>query len=177
VQEKKLVRNTKIIYALLVASVFLLALAPAALTSNASTGSKVIEVKGIWIVNALNSTVLYQKNEVQYGAGWGVGPMTGGIHGAHSQGEFLTKFNLDTGVITFTGQIHCVCTIAGRTGNLWIAFIHGKDVNAYVANGKTTAEFQIVGAGQGLAGVTGYGPMKTTTSSNLMNYTMWITLP
>jgi hypothetical protein len=164
-------------YALIVAAVFLLALAPAALTTNASTGSRVIEVKGIWTVTGLNSTVLYQKGDIQYGAGSGVGPMTGGIHGPHSQGEFLTKFNLDSGIITFTGQIHCVCTIAGRTGNLWISFIHGIDVNAYNPNGKTTAEFVIVGAGQGLKGVTGYGPMKTTTSSDDMNYTMWITLP
>jgi hypothetical protein len=84
---------------------------------------------------------------------------------------------LQTGRITFTGQIHCYCTIDGLSGNLWISMIHGIDVNANNPNGKTTAEFVIVGAGQGLAGATGSGPMVTTTQSNYMNYTMSVTLP
>ena len=128
------------------------------------------------MVTALNSTVLYTQGNIQYGAGSGIGPFTGGIHGAHSEGEFLTSYNMKTGVILFTGQIHCVCTIQGKSGGLWISMIHGIDVNANDPNGKTTAEFVIVGASGGLKGTTGRGPMVTTTSSNDMNFTMTIKL-
>jgi Protein of unknown function (DUF3224) len=170
--------KTKAMSALVVASVFLLALGPATMSSFASTGassSSTFKVSGIWTLEYLNSTVFQTKGNWQYGGGTGPGKMTGGIHGT-ADGEFLTAFNMKTGVILFTGQIVCVCTIHGKSGTLWISMIHGIDHNAYNPNGKTTAEFVITEASGALAGTTGHGPMKTTTSSDDMNYTMWITL-
>jgi len=172
----ELKQNTKVISAVLLATTFLLALGPAALTASASTGSSsTIKVTGIWSLTTFTSTVLYTKGNIQYGAGIGNGTMTGGVRG-DAPGEYLTKLNLKTGVILFTGQIHCVCTIDGKKGNLWISMIHEIDHNANNPNGKTTAEFVIVGASGGLKGTTGHGPMVTTTSSNDMNFTMWINL-
>jgi hypothetical protein len=168
----------RLICGILIAATFVLALGSTALSASASTGStsKTIEVKGSWILTSFHSVTFYTKDGIQYGAGYGTGPMTGGIHGKNSQGEYLTAFNLKTGVILFTGQIHCVCTIDGKTGDLWISMINGIDHNAYNPNGKTTADFVIVGASEGLEGTTGHGPMLTTTSSNMMNYTMFIHL-
>jgi len=165
-------------YGLVVASVFLLALAPAT-TSFAATNapqSSTFKVQGIWTVYYLNSTVFKTIGNWQYGAGWGPGKITGGIHGANAFGTFLTAFNTKTGVILFTGQIVCQCTIHGKSGTLWITMIHGIDHNANNPNGKTTAELVITNASGGLAGTTGHGPMRTTTSSDDMNYTMWVTL-
>jgi Protein of unknown function (DUF3224) len=168
--------KNKTISAVLLASVFLLTLAPAALTATASSGTSAstIKVHGIWTLTSFNSTVLKTVHHVQYGAGVGVGFITGGIHGS-SVGEYLTEYYEKTGIILFTGQIQCTCTIQGHHGQLWISFFHGIDHNANNPNGKTTAEYVIVGASGGLAGTTGHGPMVTTTSSDDMNFTMWIT--
>lgn len=168
--------KTKAMSALLVASVFLLALGPATVSSFAATGSSsTITVSGIWTLDYLNSTTLKTIGNWQYGAGSGPGKFTGGAHG-QAFGEFLTAYNTKTAVILFTGQIVCVCTIRGHSGTLWISMIHGIDHNANNPNGKTTAEFIITNSAGGLAGTTGHGPMKTTTSSDDMNFTMWIKL-
>ncbi len=172
----KLTRRTKMLTGILVAATVLLVIAPNLFASASSGRSSRIVVTGTWQLTSFNSTTFYTQNGIQYGAGWGIGPFLGGIQGANSQGEYLTAYNLATGVITFTGQIHCVCTIAGRTGDFWISMTNGIDQNASDPNGKTTAEFAIVGASGGLAGVTGSGPMVTTTSSNDMNFTMVIHL-
>lgn len=174
----KLNRRKKVLTGILVAAATMLLIIVPNVFASASSGSAGtrIEVKGIWELTSFNSTTFYTQNGIQYGAGVGIGPFLGGIHGANSQGEYLTAYNLATQVITFTGQIHCICTIDGRTGNLWISMINGIDRNASNPNGKTTAEFVIVGASGGLKGTTGYGPMVTTTSSNDMNYTMFIHL-
>jgi hypothetical protein len=171
-------RKTKAICVTLISATLLLALGSSALSASAASSSsfRTIEVKGIWILTSFHSVTFYTQNGVQYGAGFGTGPMTGGIHGKNSQGEYLTAFHLNTGVIIFTGQIHCVCTIDGKTGDIWISMTNGIDHNANNPNGRTTAEFVIVGASGELAGTTGQGPMVTTTSSNLMNYTMTIHL-
>jgi Protein of unknown function (DUF3224) len=177
VRGMELKQSTKVICAILIAATFLLAIGPAALSASAATGatSATIKVSGVWTLTKFHSVVFYTKDGIQYGAGYGTGPITGGIRGS-SQGEYLTAFNLKTGVILFTGQIHCECTIDGKTGSLWISMINGVDHNANKPNGKTTAEFVIVGASGQLKGTTGRGPMVTTTSSDDMNFTMLIHL-
>jgi Protein of unknown function (DUF3224) len=166
-------KGTKVTCALLIASTFLLALAPAAIVSSASTGSSLTEIHGVWTLAYLNSTTLYTKGNWQYGAGYGPGNITGAMHG-NAQGEFLTAYNTKTQVIKFSGQIVCECTLFGKSGTVWIAMIHGIDVNASNPNGKTTATFVITEASGGLKGLYGSGKMKTTTSSDNMNFTMWV---
>lgn len=51
---------------------------------------------------------------------------------------------------------------------------NGIDVNASNPNGKTTATFTITEASGGLKGLYGSGKMKTTTSSDDMNFTMLV---
>ena len=171
----ELKQNSKVISALLLATTFLLALGPSAVAASASTGSSsTVKITGIWSLTSFNSTVLSTQGNIQYGAGVGVGPITGQMHGS-SQGEYLTAYNMKTQVILFTGQIHCICTIFGKTGSVWISMIHGIDHNASDPNGKTTAEFVISSASGGLKGLKGHGPMVTTTSSDDMNFTLWIT--
>ena len=164
--------RTRITCALLFASSFLLAMAPAAIGSSASTGGTT-EIHGIWTVAYLNSTTLYTKGNWQYGEGFGPGNITGPLHGL-AQGEFLTAFNTKTSVILFSGQIVCECTLFGKSGTVWISMNNGIDVNASNPNGRTTAEFTITRASGGLAGLYGSGPMRTTTSSDDMNFTLWV---
>ncbi len=164
--------TTKVICALLVTSTFLLALAPSALGSAAYTrSSSTTEIHGIWTVTYLNSTTLYTKGNIQYGVGTGPGFIYGPLHGI-AQGEFLTAYNTKTAVILFSGQIVCECTFMGKQGTVWISMNHGIDHNASNPNGKTTAELTITEATGGLTGLYGSGPMKTTTSSDNMNFTM-----
>jgi hypothetical protein len=166
--------KTNVTCALLVASTFLLALAPLAIGSSAATGStSTTEIHGIWTVAYLNSTTLYTKGDWQYGAGSGPGNFTGALHG-NAQGEFLTAYNTKTQVILFSGQIVCECTLFGKSGTVWISMIHGIDVNASDPSGKTSATFVITKATGGLAGLYGHGPMRTTTSSDDMNFTLWV---
>ena len=165
-------RNKTRIYALLAASTFLLALVPLAIGSSAATNSSgLTKIHGIWTVAYLNSTTLYTQGNVQYGAGSGPGNITGPLHG-NAQGVFLTAYNNKTQVITFTGQIVCECTLSGKSGTVWISMTNGVDVNASNPNGKTTATLTITQATDGLKGLYGSGPMKTTTSSDEMNFTM-----
>ncbi len=165
-------RNKTRIYALLAASTFLLALASVAIVSSASTGSSSLtEIHGVWALNYLNSTTLYTQGNWAYGAGSGPGNITGIMHG-NAQGEFLTAYNNKTQVILFSGQIVCECTLFGKSGTVWISMTHGIDVNSSNPNGKTTATFRITEASGGLKGLYGSGPMKTTTSSDDMNFTM-----
>jgi hypothetical protein len=165
-------RNKTKIYALLAASTFLLALAPLAIGSGASTSSSALtKIHGIWALNYLNSTTLYTQGNWAYGAGSGPGNITGAMHG-NAQGEFLTAYNNKTQVIIFSGQIVCECTLSGKSGTVWISMTNGRDVNASNPNGKTTATFTITEASGGLAGLHGSGPMKTTSSSDDMNFTM-----
>jgi hypothetical protein len=164
--------RTKVTFALLLASTFLLALAPSAIGSSAATGSTT-EIHGIWTLTYLNSTTLYTKGNWQYGAGSGPGFIYGAMHGT-SQGEFLTAYNTKTQVIDFSGQIVCQCTLFGKHGTVWIAMNNGVDVNASNPNGKTTATFMITNASGGLKGLYGTGPMHTTSSSDDMNFTMWV---
>jgi hypothetical protein len=160
------------IYALLAASTFLLALVPLTIGSSASTASSSLtRIHGIWALNYLNSTTLYTQGDWQYGAGSGPGNITGAMHG-NAQGEFLTAYNTKTQVIIFSGQIVCECTLSGKTGTVWISMTHGIDVNASNPSGKTTATFMITEASGGLSGLHGSGPMKTSTSSDDMNFTM-----
>jgi Protein of unknown function (DUF3224) len=165
---------TKLTWTLLLASTFLLALTPSALASSAATGASSLKtIHGIWTVSNLTSVTLYTQGNWQYGAGYGAGNITGPLHGT-SQGEFLTAYNTKTQVIDFTGQIVCQCSYSGKHGTVWISMTNGVDVNASNPNGKTTATFTITKATNGLKGLHGTGPMKTTTSSDDMNFTMSI---
>jgi len=167
-------RNKTRIYALLATSTFLLALTPLAIGSSASTGSSSLaRIHGIWTVAYLNSTTLYTQGNWQYGAGSGPGNIIGPMHG-NAQGVFLTAYNTKTQVILFTGQIVCECTLFGKSGTVWISMRNGIDVNASNPNGKTTATFTITEASGGLKGLYGSGPMKTTTDSDDMNFTMTV---
>jgi hypothetical protein len=168
----EMINGTRVTCALLVASTFLLALAPAAVGSSASSTS-LTEIHGVWTVAYLNSTTLYTKGNWQYGAGSGPGNITGTMHGT-AQGEFLTAYNTKTQVILFSGQIVCQCTLFGKQGTVWISMTHGIDHNASNPNGKTTATFEITEASGGLKGLYGSGQMKTTTSSDDMNFTMLV---
>lgn len=167
--------GSKATYSLLVATTFLLTLAPLALGSSAYTGSNslTVQIHGIWTVAYLNSTTLYTRGNWQYGEGFGPGNITGALHG-QAQGEFLTAYNTKTQVILFSGQIVCECTLFGKSGTVWISMNNGIDVNASNPNGKTTATFTITRASGGLKGLYGHGPMRTTTSSDDMNFTMWV---
>jgi hypothetical protein len=166
--------GTKMTYALLVTSTFLLALAPLAIGSSASTGSaSLTKIHGIWTVPVLNSTTLYTKGNWQYGSGSGPGSITGPLHGT-AQGVFLTAYNTKTQIIKFTGQIVCQCSLFGKHGTVWITMTDGIDHNASDPNGKTTATLTITMASGGLKGLYGSGPMKTTTSSDMMNFTMLV---
>jgi len=168
--------RTKVTFALLLASTFLLALAPSAIgssTAYAGSSTSLTEIHGSWFLTYLNSTTLYTKGNWQYGSGYGSGFIYGKMHGT-SQGEFLTAYNTKTQVILFSGQILCQCTLFGKHGTVWISMNNGKDVNASNPNGKTTATFVITNASGGLKGLYGSGPMKTTTSSDYMNFTMWV---
>jgi hypothetical protein len=165
-------RSKRVLSVVLVAAaLFLLVASPTIISQVQGTQTKSIKVTGIFALPHFTSTAIQTIGNIQYGAGSGWGPMTGGMHG-DQQTEFLTKYNTQTGVIIFTGQIHCVCTIDGKTGNIWISMTHGIDVNANNANGKTTGDLTIVGASEGLSGVTGSGTFVTTTSSADQNYTM-----
>lgn len=166
--------GTKVTCALLIASTFLLALAPSAIGSSAATGSSSLtKIHGVWTVAYLSSTTLYTEGNWQYGAGSGPGNITGTMHGT-AQGEFLTAYNTNTQVILFSGQIVCQCTLHGKQGTVWISMTNGIDVNASNPNGKTTATFTITEASGGLKGLYGSGKMKTTTSSDDMNFTMLV---
>ncbi len=169
--------RTKVTFALLIASTFLLALAPSAIGSSTaysgSSSTTLTKIHGIWTVTYLNSTTLYTKGNWQYGVGSGPGFIYGAMHGT-AQGEFLTAYNTKTQVILFSGQIVCQCTLFGKHGTVWISMNHGIDVNASNPNGKTTATFTITNASGGLKGLYGFGPMHTTTSSDDMNFTMWV---
>ena len=170
----KLGNRTKVISALLLASTFLLALAPSAFASSAYTNSSSLtKIHGIWTVAYLNSTTIYTQGNWQYGAGSGPGNITGPLHGT-AQGVFLTAYNNKTQVIDFTGQIVCQCHYSGKSGTVWISMTNGVDVNASNPNGKTTATLTITNAQGGLKGLYGTGPMKTTTSSDDMNFTLWV---
>jgi len=167
-------RNKTRIYAMLAVSTFLLALAPLAIgTSGSTASSSLAKIHGIWTVEYLNATTLYTQGNWQYGAGTGPGNITGALHGT-AQGEFLTAYNTQTQVIIFSGQIVCECSLFGRSGTVWITMTNGIDVNSSNPNGKTTATFTITEASGGLTGLYGTGPMKTTTSSDDMNFTMLV---
>ena len=171
--ERKSVRNGFLVFA-----AFALMFAPVFATTLVSSAAapKTLHVHGIWSLSSFNSTVLKTVGNIQYGAGVGVGPLTGGIHGS-TAGTYLTRYNMKTQVILFTVSIVCTCTVDGRSGTLWISGTNGIDHNASDPNGKTTANLAIVGAQGGLKGITGTGRFVTTTSSNDMNYTMTVTLP
>jgi hypothetical protein len=170
----KIRNSTRTTTALLLASTFLLALAPSAIGSSAYTGSSATTtIHGIWTVSNLTSTTLYTKGDWQYGAGSGPGNITGPLHGT-AQGEFLTAYNTKTQVILFSGQIVCECSFAGKSGTVWISMTNGIDVNASNPSGRTTADFTITKASGGLTGLYGKGIMRTTTSSDDMNFTMTV---
>ncbi len=169
-------RNKKILSVVLVAAALFLLVASTTINSQGQgMSTKSIKVTGIFALPHFSSSNIQKVGRLQYGAGYGWGPFTGGIRG-DQQTEFLTKFNTQTGLIIFTGQIHCVCTIDGKTGNIWISMTHGIDHDAFKANGKTTGDLTIVGAAEGLTDVTGSGTFVTTTSSADQNYTMTINI-
>jgi hypothetical protein len=158
----------------------LLLLAPSiapsfAVPAVAGPGS-VITVRGIWELPNFAASSLVNQSIYQYEASYGSGPFTGGITG-NSTAALLLQINNDTSVVTFTGQIFCVCKIAGRTGPLWISLTNGVDVNFSNPNGKTTGDLTVINSKGGLSGITGSGKFVTTTSSDEMNYTMTIRFP
>ncbi len=71
-----------------------------------------------------------------YGAGSGTGPITGGMKGFNAA-TLLTRYNMKTQVIQFTGQIFCKCKIDGLTGDRSVDSVtHGIDRNASDPNGR-----------------------------------------
>jgi hypothetical protein len=171
--ERKMIRTT-----FLVSAAFILMLAPTFATAAASSAStpETVHVHGIWALTQFNSTVLKTIGNIQYGAGSGTGPITGGMKGFNAA-TLLTRYNMKTQVIQFTGQIFCKCKIDGLTGQIWISVTHGIDRNASDPNGKTTGDLTVVGASGELKGTTGQGSFVTTTSSADMNYTMTLNVP
>src|ERR1700732_4192659 len=96
--ERKSIRNGFLLFA-----AFTLMLAPAFGTAGVSTGATptTLHIHGVWALTSFNSTVLKTVGNIQYGAGSGTGPITGGMHGFNAA-TLLTRFNMKTGVILFT---------------------------------------------------------------------------
>jgi hypothetical protein len=154
---------------------FLLLLVPSVNTVIAS--ATVARVSGVWTLpgNQFSASTLTTSGNTQYIASYGYGPITGGISGS-TTAALLLDFNTNTGVILFTGQIECICTIDGRSGTIWISITNGVDQNGNDPDGFTSGNLVIVGSSGGLSGTTGQGSFTTTTSSSNMDYTMKIHL-
>ena len=135
-----------------------------------------VHAKGIWSLPVFSATTLNTTADWQYAASYGSGNFTCTIKGNYSNAALLLQINTVTSVVTFTGQIFCQCKIHGRSGDLWISLTNGVDVNFSNPNGATTGDLTIINSNGGLAGATGHGTFVTTSSSDLMNYTMTIRL-